>query len=408
MEAHKMVKRTFPIEQLVPHLLVFSYYFLLFLCIFTTIPIIFFNIGYFRFSFSETQALIGLISILFVPSLANGIIFFILSKKKSKPSKFFSYKQLQWLTFLCYCEGILQYALFRLWLNGFDGHSSLSFSLMFAVLLGSMIIASMVYLKIYRCKKGNFGILIASILVGIFYAVAVKNFNNIFLLNAVAYVIFPILLYFARGKDQKLEDLFEEHCNNSYLWLTKNTQHRLQPFGVEFIHGILFIILFSELFLPVFYYDLDTPILALNMLFFFICTGIGFFITESTQKLTSRTSILIIFLVVIINLAISEIFRPFLNSVFSSGLCGFALGILLSENIKFKPFGRRAFPMFSGFIFMVLFSIILAVGGNLLIVYEGLIIRGRIVLTMFFLILGLLCSIIAIVVAKCYQKKERN
>lgn len=403
-----MVKRTFPIEQLMPHLLVFSYYFLLFLCIFTTIPIIFFNIGYYRFSFSETQALIGLISLLFIPSLANGILFFILSKKKSKPSKFFSHKQLQWLIVLCYCEGILQYALFRLWLNGFDGHSSLSFSLMFAVLLGSMIIASMVYLKIYRCKKGNLGILIASIVVGLFYLVSVKNFNSIFLLNAVAYVIFPILLYFTKGKDQKLEDLFEEHSYTSYLWLPKNNPHRLQPFGVEFIHGILFIILFSELFLPVFYYDLDTPILAWNVFLFFICIGIGTYITESTQKLTSKTSILIIFSIIIINLSVSEIFHPLLNSVFSSGLCGFALGILLSENIKFKPFGRRTFPMFSGFIFMVLFSIILAVGGNLLIVYEDLIIRGRIVLTMLFLILGLLCSIIAIAVAKCYQKKERN
>lgn len=403
MEACEMNKRLNRFEQLFPHLQAFSYYLLLFQCIFTTIPIIFFNIGYYRFSFSEIQALIGLITILIMPGVVNGIIFFIISKKKNvNPNK-----EMHELIIASYCNGILQYALFKTWLNGFDGHSIVSFTLMFLVLVGSMITGGMVYKRIHLSAQDSIGILIAFISIGIMYGSSIQNLNNILAINAVIYTLMPILVNWLEKNKNKTENKGEEPKLESYLWLPRNTKHRLQPFGIEFIQGILFIILFSELFLPLFFYELETPILVWIVLSYFIFAGLGSIIAR-TSNISSKVNLSIIISIILLNLAITEIFPPLNNTLFNPVLCGFALGLLLSENIRFKPFGRRLFATFSGFVFMVLFAIVLAVGGNLLIVYESIVIRGRIVLTLFFLILGLLSSLLGIPIAKIYQKKERK
>jgi hypothetical protein len=383
-------------HRMLPHLTEFIFYLLLFQFVFITVPMIFLNIAYYLFSFSDINVDIGLVVLLLSPGLIGFLIVFILKKvlggvisDDSNVTK----DEHKFLTVMCYWNGVVQFILYMFWLGGFDGASIGSFILMIVTIYSGVPLAIVTYKKIKISNKKNLGILLACLTIGLFYAFTINKFNDIFLLNSVCYVILPWMLYLIQQNSYKFRYTSNDVQENQYLWIPRDTKYKCQPVTMNSLLSMFIVIAIGNVFSSVFYYTSENVLLSWILFVFFLIIGITHVLIRFLPRFETNIALLLVLVLIIVEMILTEYVPGLKYTIFSSVISGIMMGILINEKIKFKNFNHNPDNAFAGYILSGFFMMVLSILLTFVISNDGtdyptiIILNAIILLFAFFTIL---------------------
>ncbi|MBD3352057.1 MAG: hypothetical protein GF364_11275 [Candidatus Lokiarchaeota archaeon] len=332
----------------------------------------------------------------------------ILKKHLSRNPEFTDKNEFLAIVLLSFINGILNFILFTLFLDGFDGDSLFSFLTMNIMIYTGIAESIICYNKIHISEKRNIGILFSLIVIGIIYLVGIQSIHIIFFINSILYIILPniLFLFFNKVDNGKNNHYLEtrSRAKTNYLWIKHNTRHNLQIVSQDAAQYILLMIFLIDTFSPIFQLSIDSQIIGWMLFTYFIVAGASFVAIKTVRNIKPALSFFIIFGIIFLNLSVTELFSPLKFSIFSSILNGLGTGIIIFEKIRFKEFSRKRLASFGPLIFIFFLAVLLSLGTTLVIGDTEIIYPTRLILFSALIIMIFVNYLFSIFRAKIFFK----